>query len=1033
MIKHILKLSLTLSFFLITQILWAQGIKIQGIVYDKDSGLTLPGVSVYSPKYKVGCATDINGKFEINLSGSTHLQFTFVGYKTQEIDALKSGDLKIYMKAESEQMDEVMVVAYGTAKKESFTGSAEVIGKKELERRPISNLTRAIDGTVAGVQSSSGGGQPGAGPQIIIRGIGSLNASSMPLYVVDGVPFEGSINSINPQDIESMSILKDASSSALYGSRGANGVVIITTKKGSEGKTNINFKANIGVLQRATPQHDVLNASEFMEATWDMIRFSYEGLNEKLAAEKASQEFMGRLGGEMYNPFSVHSSELIDVTTGKVVDGAVLKWNDNWLDEAMRKTPVRQEYSLSINGGNKTTQYLISGAYLDEKGVVDNSDFNRLSLRGKVDTKLKSWWKAGMAIGVSLTETNNITSSGNNADNIWFAGVTMGPIYPVYERDETGEVIVENGKKKFDYGKTRPVQKDFNTVALLFDDKLSNRNDNLNLRTYMDFSDKENMQLGFLRHFSLSVNLGVDYQLRSRHTFYNPFTGNSAHVNGSMTKENVRTMSYTTNQLLKFDRKWKGHTLNILAGHEFYELQVNNLSAGRTGFMYGDANELIQGTNIVTANSSTDMHRIQALLSSVNYNYLDRYYLSGSYRKDGSSRFDSSNRWGDFWSLGFSWRVSEESFLRSQQWLDNLTLKVSYGCQGNDDIGTFYAWQRTYRYGYENGYYPGLYVSQLGNKDLKWEKNNNFNAGAEMRMFNQRLSLSFEGYTKKTTDMLLYRTLPQSIGHSGVYENVGSMRNVGFDMTLSYVALQRPNFTWTPTLIVSKYKNKVLSLDKDGGMINMGGQIVKEGETAYAYYLPKFAGVRESDGSQLYWTEDENGNAIETDNASLAKEYIHGSRIPKFYGSFSNQINWKKIDFGFLITYSVGGKILDNNYATLMSSGRMGYNFHKDMSKRWRQNGDKTDIPRLEDGYMVQATDRYLVDASYLGIKNISLGYTLPFKGQGITSMRLSLTGDNLYTLTARKGIDPQYSFVGNQGFGYASVRNISFGVDINF
>lgn len=1018
----------------------AQQHEIKGKVTEKATGESLPGVSVVISGTSRGVATAIDGSWHLSAGDKDVLVFSFVGMKEVRVPVAGKRVINVVMEPDAVEMDEVMVVAYGTAKKESFTGSAEVVGGEQLEKRAVSNISKAIDGVVAGVQSSSGSGRPGAGASIIIRGVGSINAATTPLYVVDGVPFEGNINSLNPNDIESMSVLKDASASALYGARGANGVVMITTKRGRAGKTELNFKATVGLVQRAIPQYDMMNAAEFMEANYDYTRFVLisGGADESSANQLALSQYMEKLGGEEYNPFTVASGELIDPSTGKVVDGASLKWQDDWLDEAMRNTPVRQEYLLSARGGNERTQYLLSVGYLNEQGLAEKSGFDRISARVNVDSRLKDWCKVGISSAFSLTNSDNIPSSGNSSDNVWYSAQTIGPIYPLYMRDAaTGQLLLKDGNKQYDYGEKRPYLKSFNPVALLSEDQNSIRDDNMSARGYIELGDKKNEQLGFLKDLKLTVNAGMDYKLEEEKLFYNPFTGNAVNSKGKMTQTQTRALSYTVNELLNYTRKFGLHELDVLAGHEYYDSEESALIGARTGFIFTDVSDLNSGATVSNANSSTNRYRVMSFLSRVNYSFADKYYFSGSFRTDGSSRFHKDNRWGSFWSVGASWRMSQERFLNGAEWLDNLTVKLSYGQQGNDAINAYNAWQRTYKYGYSNGDYPGVLISQLENKNLKWEKNNNLNFGVEGKFFRSRLAVSVELFYKKTTDMLLFRALPLSSGYNGVFENVGDMDNKGFDLTLSGVPVMCNGFTWTATLLASKYKNKVTALAKDQKPIISGAQVIKVGEPIYSFYLLESAGVDPANGDQLYWVENEKTGERSTTNSSVgATRELMGSRIPQLFGSFTNSFSWKGFDLSVMLTYSLGGKVLDSNYATLTASDTYGRNWHTDMNRRWRTSGDVTDIPRLENGYQIETTDRNLFSASYLGVKNVSLGYTLRLSdksSQQFSSLRFSLTGDNLYTVTSLRGMDPQFNFTGGQGYTYASVRTWNFGVDLTF
>lgn len=1031
------QLTITIITLLLFLPAWAQQVQVRGKVTEKNTGESLPGVSVVVAGTSRGTATDIDGNWSLTVGAKDILVFSFVGM--QEVRKAVEGRkvINVTMEADAVAMDEVMVVAYGTARKESFTGAAEVVDGKKLEKRPVANITRAIDGVVAGVQASSGGGRPGAGASLIIRGVGSINAATSPLYVVDGVPFEGNISALNPNDIASMSVLKDASASALYGARGANGVVMITTKKGSAGKTELNFRATVGILQRALPEYDMLDAAGFMEANYDYTRFALMQTEEPDPDGAALTRYIANLGGEQYNPFTVAADKLIDPATGKVAGGARLKWQDNWLDAVMRDMPVRQEYLFSARGGNEKTKYLISLGYLNEQGLAIQSEFDRLSARLNVDSQLRDWLKAGMSSAFSVTNSDNIPSSGSNNSNVWYAAQTIGPIYPLYVRDAaTGEPVLKDGKKQFDFGQTRPYLKSYNPVALLHDDKAGTRDDNLNVRGYLELGNKNGGRLGFLKDFKLTVNVGMDYKMEAEDKFYNPFTGNAVQSKGKMIKSRTRTLGYTVNELLNYNRRFGLHDLDILAGHEYYDLEIETLQGVRTGFMFPDDTDLSSGATVEDGNSLANRYRVMSYLSRVNYSFNDKYYLSGSLRTDGSSRFYKDNRWGWFWSLGASWRMSREKFLQGVNWLDNLTLKVSYGQQGNDAVGVYNAWQRTYQYGFANGYYPGVKISQLENKNLRWEKNNNLNAGIEAKLLNSRLSVSLDVYYKKTTDMLLFRAMPLSTGYAGVYENVGNMENRGFDLTLSGVPVKRGAFVWTSTLLVSRYKNKVTRLMNNGRDLPYGAQVVRKGEPIYSFFLYESAGVDPQTGNQLYWAEKENKERVKTASTSEATRKLMGSRIPEVYGSFTNALNWKGLDFSLMLTYSLGGKVLDSNYSTLMATDAYGRNWHKDMSRRWRKAGDVTDIPRLENGYAITTTDRYLFSASYLGIKNISLGYTVRLSGEGAeqySSLRVSLTGDNLYTFTAHKGMDPQFNFTGGQAFGYAVARSWNLGIDITF
>ena len=1027
----------------------AQVSKVTGTVTSHEDGLPVVGASVLVKGTTVGTVTDIDGKFTITNvpSSAGTLVISFIGMKTQEV-AIKSV-VNVSLHSDTEVLDEVMVVAYGTARKESFTGSAEVIKADKIEKRPVANVTKALDGMVAGVQTTSGSGQPGSGVSVVVRGFGSINSSQNPLYVVDGVPYDGNISAINPNDIESMTVLKDASAGALYGSRGANGVVMITTKKGNSGKVKVNLKANWGVSSRSIPRYETMDEAGYLETVYqsyknDLIYNS--GVSPSDAAVQALQNMKNGataiLGAnEQYNPFNYSITELIDPATGKVRSDAYLKYSEDWMDEAMDKSPLRQEYNVSFNGGNEKTKYMFSLGYLDEQGLLKTTSFNRLNGRMNISTEVTNWLKAGMNANYSRNESNTAVENSSGSSNVWYTAQLMAPIYPVFEKDENGSTVMDNlGNAVFDYGSNRPAgaNADWNTIATLYDDKYSTTSDNLSGRMFVDLGD---LKAGPLQGLKFSVNYGFDIVNSAGMTYYNPYNGNSVSVKGTIQKAVARTMSYTFNQILSYDRKFDMHHVSAMVGHEFYKYNYQYLGASKTGFPFGGLYELDAATTITSASSYQHNYAVESVLSRFAYDYADKYYLSASFRTDGSSRFHKDNRWGNFWSVGANWRISQEEFLKDISWINNLSVKASYGVQGNDNLGTYYAWQSFYDLGYPNANMSGVALSSLENKDLKWEKNGNLNIGLEGRFFD-RLSVGIEWYNRKTSDMLMSYPMATSLGFDGYNKNIGSMRNTGWDITLNADLIRTNDFNWSLTLMGSTVKNKVLQL-ADKPEIISGSYIIREGETLNSFYTASAAGVDPATGKQLYWAWDTDENGVKgekyiTDDqakATACKE-IQGSRIPNLYGSFTNSFKYKNFDLSVLCTYSIGGKVLDGVYNTLLYGNYIGQAKSKHLERAWKQPGDITDIPRIEIGKSYIVTDNNLINASYLSIKNITLGYSLPsnlVKKMNMENIRITATGDNLVLFNHLKGMDPQYNFTGGTNFGYVPVRTISFGIDVTF
>jgi len=1034
---------------------FAQNITVKGTVSDANTGELLPFASVQVKGTMTGTATDVDGNYSISVPRDGILIFSSIGYVTQEVAVEGKTTHNVLLASDTEYLQDVLVVAYGTAKKESFTGSAQTIKSEQIEKRTIANVTKALDGLAAGVQTTSGSGQPGAGASVRIRGFGSLNADSSPLYVVDGVPYDGNINALNPNDIESMTIIKDASAGALYGARGANGVVIITTKRGSEGAAHVSFKGNWGISSRAIPRYETLDAYQWTEDLYYMVRNTYlqEGYQPSVAGPMALADISGGVNNvfgikEEYNPFTVPAAQLFNYETGKINDGVGLKWSDDWLDLCTNPTPLRQEYQMSVQGGNKSNKYMFSVGYLNEKGLVQYTNFERFSGRANVESQIVEWFKAGLNVNFAHNNTNTTSlgssqSSSSAYSNVFYTCQLMAPIYPMYMRDATGNYILDaNGEKQYDWGENRAAgaSAGWNPLANLVEDKYANGSDNLSGRTFVEFGG---WKKGALQGLKLSVNFGFDLVASKAKTYYNPYFGNAKSMNGLAEIADGRTFSYTFNQLLTWDRHFGDFHIDLLAGHEAYSYNYQYLMGYKSGYPFGHLYELAPATTLQDANSYSDNYRIESYLTRVNLDYADKYYVSASYRRDGSSRFHKDVRWGNFWSVGASWRISQEGFMRDVNWINNLTLKASYGVQGNDNLGSLYAWQAFYSLSYPNGANPGATVSSLESKELKWEKNENLNVGIEARLFN-RLSASVEYYNRYTKDMLMSYPMAVSLGFSGYDKNIGNMQNQGFEITLAGDIIATQKAHWTMTWMGSTIKNKVLHL-ADKPEIVSGNYIIKEGETLNSFYLPESAGVDPATGSKLYWVwdTDENGNPGEkyiTDSyqkASTCKR-VCGSRIPALYGSWSNNVRIGDFDLSVMTTYSIGGKINDGVYRGLLYSTYIGEAGHIDRLAAWKQPGDVTSIPRidLKGSYNVALTDDELFDASYFAIKNITLGYTLPqkaLKAIRFQTIRVSVSADNIKLFSALRGMDPQYNFSGGTGYSYTPTRTISVGLDMTF
>ena len=1033
--------------------------QVNGTVVSQDDGEPVVGATVMVVGTQTGAVTDINGKFSLTCpKGKNMLRITYVGMEPIEVGARPN--MRIMLTSDKTALDEVIVVAYGTTKKSSFTGSAENISAEKLELRPITNVAKGIEGQASGVQVTSASGQPGSSPSIRIRGYGSINASSSPLYVVDGIPYDGNLSSLNPSDIESMTILKDASAGALYGARGANGVVMITTKKGKEGRAQVTWRSTVGWSSRAIKKYDLVDQKEFVQLTYEGLRNGYvygNGMAWADAEAAARASLSAQLGGEHYNPFKNYSwDEIIDPATGQVHPDAQSVWDENWMDAIKKDNAFRHEHQLSVNGGTDRTKYIFSLGYVNEDGILKTTNFQRYNGRANIDTQVTNWFKTNVNISLAHSKTNLNDYDNTSTSNVWYTAQFISPLFPTYLKDLDGnDVLDSSGNRQLDYGDNKELGlrfgnlSDFNSLGGLVDDKAERQRDIAGLRTGMVFGT-DDAKAGWLQGVKLSLNFGLDYENQLRMRYMNMYHGNQANAGGLIQKYNYRTQSYTFNQLLTWNRSFGDHNIDLMLGHEWYAMHWNYLTAGRTNLVDG-IYELAPAANMYEANSYSLDYRINSFLSRINYNYADKYYFSASLRQDASSRFYKDNWTGTFWSLGGNWRISKEPFMRDVKWVDNLSFKASYGQQGNDDIldsegaSNYYLWQSLYALGWNNGNNIGAVISTLETKELSWEKNNNFNIGLEGTLFDQRLRFNIEYYYKKTTDMLLNYPMALSTGFSGYNANVGDMRNSGLEVELTVTPLKTKDFRWDVTWMGSTVSNKVLKLTQESPEILSGVRIIKEGMPLNTFYMAKSAGVDPATGAQLYWSyeKDDEGNMIagteyvtsDYSDASNHKYYL-GSRIPDLYGSLSTNFSWKDLDLSILTTYSIGGKIYESLYNSSMNLTYLSSTWHRHALRRWQKPGDITDVPRIEINGFGYATDRYLVNASYFAIKNITLGYSLPrnlVTRAGLQNVRLFTSVDNLALWSHLDGMDPQYSFGGSTNYDYVPNRTWTIGLEVRF
>jgi TonB-linked SusC/RagA family outer membrane protein len=1009
-------------------------------VIDEASKEPLPGITVQVKSTTVGALTDIDGKFVItsNKSLPISLVVNYVGYKSQEIDVYNVEEpIIISIKENINALDEVVVVGYTTAKKSSYTGSVAVVGVKELEKIQVTTIGKALQGSVPGLQSIASAGQPGSDASIYLRGIGSVNASSAPLYVVDGAP-GASVSSINGKDIQSISILKDATASALYGSRGANGVIVITTKQGNlNAKPQVNFSASYGSTRRAIKDYEYLSSKEYYELQWEAIRNTQldQGKSVLEATQYASEYLVnGSLKVNIYGP-QYPNPVGVD---GQLVAGATPLWNDDW-GKAISRAGVRQQYDLSLSGGSANTKYFFSGSYLNEQGWIIASEYERYHLRSNVSSKVTNWFEAGASISVSTSFQKAPTQSDSNTGNYANFQRLISNIYPVYERNPDGSYVLdEDGNKKYDYGIWRPTTavSGSNILGSAKHSIFGDRTDAVSLRTNANITPFKGLQW--------KTTVSVDYSAGSSHSYSHSYysTGVITDGAGSASRSASRNFRYTINSFLDYDLNLKDkHYFSFLGGPEVYVTNSSSLSGSRSGFQVLGKTEPSAGTTSGTFSGTSSDYHLSSWLGKLDYDYLHRYYFSTSFRRDGSSRFSKQSRWGNFWSVGASWNVKSESFLKNKKDVNNLNLRLSYGAQGNDNVGN-------YAYG---GFYSiynsidklGLLPSDLPTPDLKWETNLNLNFGVDVALFDNRLIAQIDLYNRQSKDLLFSKPFAPSTGYSEISANIGSLSNRGIDGQIRGVPIRTRDFNWDITFNFGHYINKITKLPQKE--IISGNKRMIEGGSVYDFYVKEWAGVNPENGKATWYKNitDADGNVTGrtiTEDQTEATLDFHGSSLPDLYGGIGSSVTYKNLELSFLFSYNIGGKIYDGDQTWIMHLGYApGRGWSKEALTRWTPENTKTDFPRLSyvsDAWNTTSSTRFLFDASYVRLKNIDLSYSLPkslLNVVKLSNVKLRLTGENLLTFFTHKGLDPEQTVSGSTYFRYPAQKAYSLGIDVSF
>ncbi|MDR1372254.1 MAG: TonB-dependent receptor [Dysgonamonadaceae bacterium] len=1050
----------------------AQTRKITGKVSSADEQEAVIGASVSVKGTSIGVATNLEGMFTLDVpTDAKTLVISYLGMETQEVAIDGQSVIDITLKTIASDLDEVLVVAYGTAKKSSFTGAANQIKADKFENRPMTNVTNALLGSTPGVQVSSANGQPGSESSIYIRGLGSVSASNTPLIVLNGMPYDNSISSINPNDIESMTVLKDASSAALYGARGGNGVILINTKTGNKDKTTVNVKVNQGITARQSGDYKTLGVKDYLMVYWESWRNKYitAGTDPALAGQMAARNLIK--DDLVYNPFNVPDDQVLD-DNGKLNPNAQMMWSDDadWT-KAIQQIGNRTDVGVNVSGGNTKSDYYLSVGYLSEEGYIIGSQFNRYTMNANVNSQITSFLKVGGTLSGNLSKSvgEQNEASGGNSNPFRFSRY-IGPIYPIhvhhpvtkdYVRDADGNQIYDFGNSVLtDEGITtpsRPYIGGNNPVIELQNLYNGYKRNTINAKAYAE--------IRFLDGFKLTLNgaVGANAYLSSSAGIVYSELGNS----GSASKVNTFTTTWTYNQLLSYAKNFNNHHFDALAGHESYDYEYNRLSGSMQDQSINDNNyEFGNYSTPGRPDSYTNRYRTEGYLARFNYDYDDRYFLSASVRRDGSSRFYTDSRWGTFYSFGAGWRIDEEAFMKDLSFVDLLKFRLSYGEVGNDDIGTYYAWQSLYAQapnGLEAGY---LRHGVLNSKALQWEVSHSTDIALEFDLF-KCFTGSVEFFNRQSSNLLFKIPQAPSTGLVSAYQNAGNMYNRGIEIDLHSKLVQTKDWTWDLGINATFLKNEITYLPVEPYI--SGVHRVEEGHSIYEFYLRQWAGVDPATGNSIYVPDEETMEVWNDPSATdAAKEALgmvqvdgqnyttiiakalrdwSGVSMPSISGGITTGVGWKGISLNFLFNFQLGGKYYDTGYGDLMTgpsgSALPGSNRHVDILNRWQKKGDVTNVPRIEDfgdaDMNAGTSTRWLISSDMLELANVTLNYDIPkslLKQFNVQGLRVYASADNVLLFTKRQGIYPRRNiFSGYSGNPdvYLPARVLTLGLNLTF
>ncbi|MDH5379806.1 MAG: TonB-dependent receptor [Cyclobacteriaceae bacterium] len=960
-------LLLCMTFFLFATITVAQERSVTGTVTSAEDGTTLPGVSVLEKGTSNGTVTDVNGQYKITVTGDNSvLLFTFVGMATQEVSVGSRSSININLETDITQLSEVVVIGYGTVLKKELTGSVASVSADEIGKLPVLSVNQALQGQAAGVFVTANSGTPGGGISVRVRGQTSINASNDPLYIVDGVPVEAgnlvqqgfggeqqnALAGLNPQDIESIQVLKDASTMAIYGARAANGVVLITTKTGKSGESRINFNTWTGWANE-TGRVEMVGSQDWIDLQNEAR--ANDGLTAKTNADWGW-----------------------DGTT-----------NTNWMDEIFRTARI-SEHNLSASGGSENTTYYVSGAYRDEEGVIIGSGLERFSGRINLQTKASEKLSFGTRIGISNDKNSRIMND-NNIYGVYSASVLTPSIKPVY--DENGNYV--DALPSFN---TNPVRSalvpryDISTLKVI-----TNLNVNYNIFEGLDFRS----------------DFSYDLTEVSEDLYAPKSTSRGRGSDGLGQFNYIRRGTYAIEPTLRYTKTINNsHKINAILGSTFQERSTISSRVEGSGYGRESLTYITSAATITSGSSNRTDYSFNSFFGRVNYSMDEKYNLSASLRRDGSSRFGSGNKFGTFYALGASWIFSDESFMSGIDFIDLGKLRVSYGVTGNDQIGDFtYIGSWTGSANYQD--LPASAPNNIENPNLKWEETSALDIGLELSLF-QKVDFELGYFYQNTTDLLYGRPLPRTTGFAIVQENLGNIENKGLEINIRSVNVESNDFLWKTNFNIAFTKNKVLSLiDVNDEPLPQGfASAIIIGEPLNTFYGLKFMGVDPTTGESIF--EDYNGDGSSTTDDNQ----VIGDHNPDFYGGFTNTFSYKGLSLDVFFQFVQGVDVYNYSQGFAMFPGSP-WGLNTSLLDRWQNPGDITDIPKLSTVRGLNGADnsRFLEDGSYVRLKNIKLSYEFPqdlISKAKIKNLTVYALGSNILTFTKYTGADPEISSLAN-------------------